>query len=79
MIEVAYIIGLAMALVNLVKSRIPASVVPLLAVLVSILLNLGNALLFGGDLASAGKDAFVSAGILVGLFAASDKASKRVI
>jgi hypothetical protein len=75
MIEVAYIIGLAMALVNIAKKRlhIPKDIVPVLSVLFAIILNIGNAVLYGGDLASAGKDAFVSAGILIGLFAASDK------
>lgn len=77
MIEVAYIIGLSMAVVNLVKSYVQPNMVPLLAVALAVILNVANAFLFNGDPASAGKEAFVSAGILVGLFAASDK--KKVV
>jgi hypothetical protein len=73
MVEVAYVIGLAMAIINLIKAYVPSNVVPLLSVALSVALNIGNAFLFNGDPAEAGKDAFVSAGILVGLFAASDK------
>lgn len=77
MIQLTYIIGLAMAIVNLFKKRVPANAVPLIAVAVVIALNLGNAILFGGDPLLAFKDAFIGAGILVGLFAASDTRSNR--
>jgi|GEM_PF-1582578 len=77
MIELAYIIGLAMALVNLFKARVPANAVPLIAVAFVVVLNMGNALLFGGETLLALKDAFIGAGILVGLFAASDTRSDR--
>lgn len=79
MIEVSYIIGLSMALVNLFKKNIPSNIVPLASVALAIVLNIANAFLFGGNLAESGKDAFISAGILVGLFAASDKASNRTV
>lgn len=74
MIEVAYIIGIAMAIVNVSKKRmgIPKDLIPLLSVTMAIILNIANAGIYGGDLALAGKDAFISAGILIGLFAASD-------
>jgi hypothetical protein len=78
MIELAYIIGLAMALVNLFKKQLPANTVPLIAVAITVLLNIGNALLFGSDALLALKDAFIGAGILVGLFAASDTQSNRM-
>ena len=78
MIELAYIIGLAMAIVNLFKKRVPANAVPLIAVTLVVVLNIGNALIFGGDMLMALKSAFIEGGMLVGLFAASDTQSNRV-
>jgi len=77
MIELAYIIGLAMAIVNIFKGRLPANVVPLLAVGIAITLNVGSAFLFGADPLTAFREAFVGAGIVVGLFASNDSKSNR--
>lgn len=78
MIELAYIIGTAMAIVNVFKSRLPANVVPLVAVALAIAMNVGGAYLFGYDPLAAGRDAFVGAGIVVGLFASNDTQSNRI-
>lgn len=77
MIELAYIIGTAMAVVNTFKSKLPAHVVPLIAVVIAIAMNVSAAYLFGYDPLQAGKDAFVGAGIVVGLFASNDTQSNR--
>jgi hypothetical protein len=57
---------------------VPANTVPLIAVGIAVLLNSGNALLYGSHILLALKDAFIGAGILVGLFAASDTRSNRM-
>ena len=77
MIELAYIIGLAMAIVNIFKVRLPVNVVPLLAVAIAVALNICSAFLFGTDPLAAFREAFVGAGIVVGLFASNDTKSNR--
>jgi hypothetical protein len=66
-----------MAIVNIFKARLPANVVPLVAVAIAVALNIGSAFLFGTDPLAAFKDAFVGAGIVVGLFASNDTQSGR--
>jgi hypothetical protein len=81
MIELAYIIGFAMAVVNAFKRSIPerfSAFVPFIALFIAIVCNIINALLFGGDILIAGRDAFISAGIVVGMFAAGDAAGKSI-
>lgn len=75
MVQVTYVIGISMAIVNLLKNRfnLPKDLIPVLAVVLAVGFNLLNAFVFGGDYVSAGKAAFIESGILVGLFATTDK------
>ena len=68
MIPLEYVIAFAMALVNLFKHKLPVAVVPISSFLLAIALHVCNAMLFGGDPMIAIKDAFVEAGIIIGLF-----------
>lgn len=68
MIEVEYIIAFAMSITNLLKNKIPVAAVPFISFTLAIILNILNAVLFQGNLAFAGKDAFCKAGIVVGIF-----------
>lgn len=78
MVEIQYIVAFAMGVINIFKDRLPKSVVPFAAIGLSVVLNLLNAYIFGGDLLTAGKDGFVIAGIMVGLFAGGDAIRKNV-
>lgn len=77
MIEIAYIIGVSMAVTNTFKAKLPSNLVPLISVAIAIVLNIFNAWIFGGSLPDAGKDALLASGALVGLFAASDLVVNR--
>lgn len=64
MIELQYIILFAMAIVEIIKKRLPDSMSdmkPFIAFAIAIGCNLINALLFNGDMLVAGKDAFIAA------------------
>lgn len=72
MVEMEYIIAFSMAVVNVMKKYVSKEAVPFLTILFAIGFNLLNAALFGGDALLAGKEAFVGAGISVGMFVAGD-------
>lgn len=78
MIAIEYIIGFAMALTNLFKKKLPTAAIPFVSFGLSILLNIINAALFGGKIPNAAKDAFCSAGIVIGIFNVGSIASKLV-
>ena len=74
MIEMSIILGLATGITNLVKKYISANLVPFLTLSLIVVLNIGNALIFGnGDLVLAAKDAIISGAIFTGMFVAGDK------
>lgn len=67
-----------MALTNLIKKSLPTAAVPFVSFGLSILLNIINAALFGGNIANSAKNAFCSAGIVIGIFNVGSIASKLV-
>lgn len=78
MISVEYIIAFAMAFTNIFKNKLPVTVVPFVSFFLSIVLNIINALLYGGDFLLAGKDAFCTAGVIVGIFNAGTVTRKLI-
>lgn len=76
MIPVEYIIAMSMSLVNIFKKYLPSATVPFVTIIVAILFNVLNAFLFGGEFLLAGRDAFISTGIFVGMFAGADAIRK---
>jgi len=81
MIELEYIILFAMAIVEVVKKRLPDSMSdmkPFIAFAIAIGCNLLNALLFKGDMLVAGKEAFVAAGVALTLFSGGSAIGKAI-
>lgn len=79
MIPIEYIIAFAMAITNVVKKRLPDNyndLIPFIAFILSVLLNLINALVFKSDALQAIKDAFISAGVALALFSGGSAVSK---
>jgi hypothetical protein len=76
MVEILYVVAFAMAVVEALKDKLPTRLLPFAAIGIVIILNLLNCLLFGGDLIEAGRDAFISGGIAVGIFAAGTAVRK---
>lgn len=68
MLETQYVVGLVMAVVQILKRWVPSEYLPLLAVVLGAGLNALNALAFGGDILAAIKDGFVAAGLAIGIF-----------
>jgi hypothetical protein len=79
MVELAYIIAFAMAVLNLFKHKLTDTTTPLAAISLAVVLNIVNGLVFGGDITLAAKDAFVGAGIFVGIFASGTYIRKAVV
>jgi len=81
MIPIEYIIAFAMAIVNVIKKRIPetySDLIPFIAFIFSISCNMVNALLFGGDILIAGKDAFIAAGVALAMFSGGSALGKVI-
>lgn len=77
MIDITIIVAFAMAIVNLFKDKVPNPlVVPFISLAVAIGLNVANAALFGGDMLIAGREAFVTGGQIIGIFAAGSVVKK---
>ncbi len=76
MIQLTYVLGFAMAIVNVFKGNIDKRITPFVALFLVIAFNVVNAFLFGGDLLAAGRDAFIQGGIAIGMFAGGDKLRK---
>ncbi|MHB9145617.1 MAG: hypothetical protein ACYC5Y_09830 [Symbiobacteriia bacterium] len=68
MLEMQYIVGLVMALVQVLKLWVRPEYLPLLAVALGGVLNTVNAVLFGGNVLEAVKDGIVAAGLAIGIF-----------
>ena len=71
MIPLEYIILFAMAIVEVLRKRLPDSfsdLKPFIAFTIAIACNVGNAALFGGNMLLAGKDAFIAAGVALAMF-----------
>jgi hypothetical protein len=79
MVELAYVIAFAMAVLNLFKHKLTDTTTPLAAISIAVVINIVNALVFGGDTAIAAKEAFMGAGIFVGIFASGTYIRKAVI
>jgi ABC-type uncharacterized transport system permease subunit len=78
MIQIEFIIAFAMALLNLFKHKLTETATPIAAIFLAVVLNVLNAILFGGDVTTAGRDAFVTGGIFVGIFASGTYIRKAV-
>ncbi|ERJ11889.1 hypothetical protein [Haloplasma contractile] len=78
MIQIYYIIALAMSITNVYKKKIDKPLVPLLAFMTVILLNVLNAWIFDGVVKDAIKDAFIVGGVTIGLFNAGDMTRKTI-
>ena len=78
MIGIEIVVAFAMAITNLFKDKLKVAVVPFVSIAIAIALNLANAALFGGDLILAGQEAFITAGVVVGLFTAGTVTRKAL-
>ncbi|MED1850366.1 hypothetical protein P4V33_01740 [Brevibacillus borstelensis] len=69
MIEIGLVIAIVMSIGAWLKSweRYPNSMIPLAIVVMAVAFNLGNALLFGGDLLEAGKLALIESLAAIGI------------
>lgn len=69
MIEIGLIVAVVLAIGMWLKSSdwYPNSMIPLAIVVMAVVFNLVNAVLFGGDLLEAGKMAFVAALAAIGI------------
>lgn len=76
MISIEIVVALAMAITNTFKNRLSVATVPFVSIAIALILNLVNAALFGGDLLLAGQEAFITSGIIVGLFNAGTATRK---
>lgn len=71
MIPIEYVILFAMAVVEVIRKRIPdtwSDLKPFIAFIIAIGCNVANAALFGGDALTAGRDAFIAAGVALTIF-----------
>lgn len=68
MISIEYIIAFAMAVTNVFKKKLPVALIPFMSLILSVVLNILNAIIFKGDPLLAGKEAFCDACIVVGIF-----------
>ena len=81
MIPIEYVILFAMAIVEVVRKRIPdtwSDLKPFVAFVIAIGCNVANAALFGGDALSAGKDAFIAAGVALAMFGGGNAIGKII-
>jgi hypothetical protein len=78
LIEILFVVAFAMAVTEAVHDYLPTKLVPFAALGLVIVLNLLNAVLFGGDLLEAGKLGFIEGGIAIGIFAAGNGVRKVV-
>ena len=76
MVEIVYVVAFSMAIVEAAKDKLPVRLLPFIAIGIAVVLNLFNCFLFGGTLLEAGRDAFISGGIAVGIFAAGTAVRK---
>lgn len=69
MVEISLVVAVVMSIAAWLKSQewYPNSLIPLAVVIMAVVFNLINALLFGGDLLDAGKLAFVEALAAIGI------------
>lgn len=68
MLDTQYVVGLVMAVVQVLKRWVPSEFLPLVAVFLGAGFNALNALAFGGDMVAAVKDGFIAAGLAIGIF-----------
>lgn len=71
MIPLEYIILFAMAIVEIIRKRMPdtlGDLKPFIAFTIAIACNVVNAALFGGNMLLAGKEAFIAAGVALAMF-----------
>ena len=63
MIEIGIIIAVTMAIAGWIKNKttVDNSLIPMIVVVLAVVLNLANVLLFGGDVLEAGRNAFITA------------------
>jgi len=78
LVEIEYVVALAMGITNLFKPKVPVAVVPFATIIIALALNIVNALIFGGEVTLAGKDALITSGIMAGLFAGGTATRKLI-
>jgi hypothetical protein len=81
MIPLEYIILFAMAIVEVIRKRLPDSmndIKPFIAFAIAIGCNVLNATLFGGDILIAGKEAFIAAGVALTIFSCGNTIGKVI-
>lgn len=81
MIPIEYVILFAMAIVEVIRKRIPESwkdLKPFVAFMIAIGCNVANATLFGGDALIAGREAFIAAGVALAMFGGGSAIGKII-
>jgi len=71
MIPLEYIILFAMAIVEVIRKRMPdtyGDLKPFIAFTIAIGCNVLNAAIFGGSMLAAGRDSFIAAGVALAMF-----------
>jgi len=79
MIPIEYIILFAMAIVEVIRKRMPdtySDLKPFIAFVIAITCNVANAALFGGNMLGAGKEAFIAAGVSLAMFGGGSAVGK---
>jgi len=79
MIPIEYIILFAMAIVEVIRKRMPdtySDLKPFIAFVIAIACNVANAALFGGNMLGAGKEAFIAAGVALAMFGGGSAVGK---
>ena len=79
MIPIEYIILFAMAIVEIIRKRMPdtySDLKPFIAFTIAIACNVANAALFGGNILGAGKEAFIAAGVALAMFGGGSAVGK---
>jgi len=81
MIPLEYVILFAMAIVEVIRKRLPDAwndVKPFIAFAIAIGCNVLNALLFSGDMLVAGREAFIAAGVALTIFSGGSAIGKAL-
>lgn len=79
MIPIEYIIAFAMAVTNIIKKRMSdknSDLIPLIAFIIAIVLNIANAFIFGESILSSFKEGFIAAGVSLALFSGGSGVSR---
>lgn len=81
MIGTEYIIAFSMAITNIIKKRISdknKDIIPLIALIITVVCNILNAFIFGGNISESFKESFISGGVALALFSGGSAIGKVV-